>query len=90
MKHYHEISFGGKVIPQLKSVSRLRTLIRKRKLTEGTYKCVTPSGVSHFLTFATTAYNAKGYGKKPQAKSKAGKKRVPHAVWNVIQTKITI
>lgn len=87
MKNYASISINGKVVPT-KSITRLRTLIRKRKADEGTYICITPSGTKHKLVFATTVYTGKGYGKKPSGKSKT-KKRASWGTYNVLLKSIT-
>jgi hypothetical protein len=88
MNNYKSISFGGQVLPNLKSLSYLRTLIRKNKRKEGEYTCVTPSGSTHIITFASTSYSAKGYGTKPGRGSK--RKRNPYAVFNVKQVNFKV
>lgn len=89
MKQYRSISLNGQKLP-ITSLSYLRTLIRKNKMKEGSYTCITPSGTTHTITFATAVYSAKGYGKKPSGKSKSKGPRAGRSVYNVIQKSITV
>lgn len=78
---YKIIKFSNGTIVPTKTIKELKHLIRKKKISEGTFQCECPGGNIHTWKVTTSIFVAKGSGAKG--------KKIGAGV-NLINTKATL